>query len=149
MRAAEYDPTGFIRGAVQSDDFQVAKTAGDEFLQAILRKDTGAAITAGEQSLYGVTYLPQPGDNKAQLEYKKGARRRAVEAIKAGLPPSAIIAQEKALAASGSKTLPAADGTAPPQGAVDVLKQNDNPDYRAMFDEIFGEGAAERALGGN
>jgi hypothetical protein len=74
-------------------------------LQAILRKDTGAAITAPEQALYGVTYLPQPGDGDAQLAYKEQARRRAVEAIKAGQPPSAIVAAEKALAASGSQRL--------------------------------------------
>ena len=123
-RAAEYDPTGFAREKLQTPDFQVAKTAGDEFLQAILRKDTGAAITAGEQALYGTTYLPQPGDGPQQLEYKKAARRRAVEAIKAGLPPSAIIAQEKALTASGSQSLPP---VAPPSGGEisddDLLKQ--------------------------
>ena len=123
-RAAEYDPTGFAREKLQTPDFQVAKTAGDEFLQAILRKDTGAAITPGEQALYGVTYLPQPGDGPQQLEYKKAARRRAVEAIKAGLPPSAIIAQEKALAASGSQSLPPVD--APTGGDLsdeDLLNQ--------------------------
>lgn len=36
-----------------------------------------------------------------------------------------------------------------PEGAIDLLKQNDTPDYRRSFDEIFGEGAAARVLGGN
>ena len=99
--AAGWLPMG-IGGGVQSDDYQVAKTAGDEFLQAILRKDTGAAITTQEQQLYGDTYLPRPGDNAARLTYKKEARQRAVNAIDAGMSPAQIIAQERALEKGGT-----------------------------------------------
>jgi len=101
-RAAEYDPTGLARGMVQSDKFQLAKNAGDEFLQALLRKDSGAAITEGEQALYGVTYLPQPGDSAALIEQKTAARQRAVAAIEAGMSPAQIIAQEQAVASGGA-----------------------------------------------
>jgi hypothetical protein len=104
-RAADIDPTGIIRGRVQSPEYQVAKQAGDEFLQAILRKDTGAAITVPEQALYGVTYLPQPGDGPAVLEAKRAARQRAVAAIEGGMSPAQMIAQERAL--SGSEPAPA------------------------------------------
>jgi hypothetical protein len=101
------DPTGIIRGRVQSPEYQIARNAGDEFLQAILRKDTGAAITAGEQVLYGQTYLPQPGDGPEVLDAKRAARQRAVAAINAGMSPVQMIATEKAL---GSATAPAAGG---------------------------------------
>ena len=94
------DPTGLLRGRMQSNEYQLARQAGDEFLQAVLRKDTGAAITAQEQELYGKTYLPQPGDSQEVIAQKRQSRRRALEAIKAGLPPSAIIAQERAVQAS-------------------------------------------------
>ena len=96
-RMAESDPTGIIRGRVQSPEYQIARNAGDEFLQAILRKDTGAAITPSEQALYGVTYLPQPGDGPEVLAAKATARQRAVAAINAGMSPAQIIAAEKAL----------------------------------------------------
>jgi len=89
-------PMGFGRD-YQDKNFQLAQQAGDEFLQAILRKDTGAAITIPEQSLYGDTYLPRPGDSPELLQQKAVSRRRALEAIKAGMPPSAIIQQELAL----------------------------------------------------
>jgi hypothetical protein len=82
---------------MKSEGYQQAEQAGNEFLQAILRKDTGAAITPGESILYGATYLPQPGDGAQVLEQKKAARRRAVLAIKAGMTPQAILAQERAL----------------------------------------------------
>lgn len=96
-QVAGYDPTGFVRSRVQSPEYQVARNAGDEFLQAILRKDTGAAITRDEQALYGETYLPQPGDGPQVLEAKRAARQRAVAAINAGMSPAQMIAAEKAL----------------------------------------------------
>lgn len=93
-------PLGLGR-EVQSPEYQTAQTAGNEFLQAILRKDTGAAITADEQKLYGETYLPQPGDTPERLAYKKTARERALMALEAGMPPDAILRQEQALQTQG------------------------------------------------
>lgn len=81
----------------KTEAFQQAEQAGKEFLQAILRKDTGAAITKEETSEYGSVYLPRPGDSSQLLQQKKSSRLRALEAIKAGMPPQAILAQEKAL----------------------------------------------------
>ena len=127
QRAAEFDPTGFARGAMQSDQFQIAKNAGDEFLQALLRKDSGAAITPSEQALYGTTYLPQPGDNEALLEAKKAARRRAVTAIQAGMNPAQIVAQEKALASGGDVAVPTTDKT-----PLSVKRRRWNPEKGAF-----------------
>lgn len=107
------------------DTYQTARTSGDEFLQAILRKDTGAAITVPEQKLYGVTYLPQPGDGPRRLAYKKEARMRAVEAIKSGMNAQQIEAMARAdagviagLDGDTSKTpkANATKGSKPPEG---------------------------------
>ena len=111
-RMAESDPTGIIRGRVQSPEYQIARNAGDEFLQAILRKDTGAAITPGEQALYGVTYLPQPGDGPEVLAAKTTARQRAVAAINAGMSPAQMVAAEKALGGAPPAAGAAQGGTA-------------------------------------
>lgn len=100
-RALGAVPFGLGRG-VQGSNFQVAENAGNEFLQAILRKDTGAAITTQEHQLYGKTYLPQPGDGPQVLEQKRQARSRAVAAIEAGMSPAQMLAQERGLQASGS-----------------------------------------------
>ncbi|MGE4249048.1 MAG: hypothetical protein AB7F09_06645 [Parvibaculaceae bacterium] len=80
----------------KSAKFQQAEQAGKEFLQAILRKDTGAAITKEEDAEYGVVYLPRPGDSKRVLAQKRASRRRALQALKLGLPPRAILDMEKA-----------------------------------------------------
>lgn len=113
-RAVEGDPTGIVR-RMQSEEFQQAQQAGKEFLQAILRKDTGAAITPQETAEYGSVYLPVPGDGPAILEQKRLSRLRALEAIKAGLPAHAILAQEQALAnttaAGGAEAIPSGSNT--------------------------------------
>lgn len=100
-RAKEYDPTGIARGT-QSKEFQMAKQAGDEFLQAILRKDTGAAITKDEMDSYGSVYLPKPGDSPELLSQKRVARSRALAALQSGMPPQAILNVEKALGKSNN-----------------------------------------------
>lgn len=115
--AKEWVPFGYGR-EYQDPQFQLAQQAGNEFLQAILRKDTGAAITPSEQALYGNTYLPQPGDSAEVMRQKQQSRRRALEAIKAGLPPSAIVAQELALQRSGSVAAPASKSGEPAQPVV-------------------------------
>lgn len=140
QRAVESDPTGVVRGAVQSDNFQLAKQAGEEFLQAILRKDTGAAITEQEQQLYGKVYLPQPGDNAAVLEAKKAARQRAVAAMQAGMSADQMLAVGRALvsdavqstggAGSGSQGQTGQAGsTTSPQQDVPLP-----PDLQAIYD---------------
>jgi len=75
-----------VNGIVSSER-QQAEQAGQEFLSAILRKDTGAAITGQEFDIYGRMYLPQPGDSDATLKQKAKARETALEAISAGLGP--------------------------------------------------------------
>lgn len=104
------DSTGLLR-QFQDEDFQMAQTASREFLAAVLRKDTGAAITNEEMNQYGSIYLPMPGDSEKALNYKREARSRALRAIEAGMTPQAIINAEMALRTGGrdnpNKTLSA------------------------------------------
>lgn len=93
---------------MKSPEFQQAEQAGKEFLQAILRKDTGAAITPAETNEYGTVYLPRPGDSPEVLAQKKASRERAINALEAGMPPQAILAKEKALAKSSGAPQPGA-----------------------------------------
>lgn len=89
-------PLGIGR-EVQGADYQTALAYGDAFLQAILRKDTGAAITEQEQVLYGRTYLPQPGDGPEVLAVKRELRVNAVEAIRAGMSPDQQVLADQAV----------------------------------------------------
>jgi hypothetical protein len=88
----------------QSEQYQVARDAGRDFLATILRKDTGAAITSNEEAIYGKMFLPQPGDKPAAIQAKRQRRALAVEAIKAGMPTAAIENMAKALETVPSST---------------------------------------------
>jgi hypothetical protein len=102
-----------IGNYMKSPEFQQAEQAGREFLAAILRKDTGAAVTPAEVTEYGGTYLPQPGDKPPVLEQKRISRLRALEAIKAGMPPQAILAMEKAGEKVGQSAAAPSEGGLP------------------------------------
>ncbi len=53
------------------------EAAEKEFIAAVLRKESGAAISPSEYDQYSVIYFPQPDDDKQTLEMK-AARRKAV-----------------------------------------------------------------------
>lgn len=80
---------------MKSPEFQQAEQAGKEFLQAILRKDTGAAITKQEVDEYGSVYLPRPGDSPEVLAQKKASRQRALRALAAGIPADLMLRLEQ------------------------------------------------------
>lgn len=115
-------------GYLQSEDYQKAQQAGDEFLTGLLRKDSGGAITPDEKNTYGLTYLPQPGDKPGVLEQKKVARRRALKAIELGLPAAAVLQMEKE--GISIPDLPGAGGSASPAGAPATPKSD--AEYNAL-----------------
>lgn len=97
---------------LQSAEYQGAEQAGLEFLAALLRKDSGGAITPDENATYGKIYLPQPGNPPSVIEQKRAARERAMDALEQGLPAQMIaVLEEKGL-------LPDVLASADPQGAA-------------------------------
>jgi hypothetical protein len=95
---------------LQTDQYRKARQLGDEFLLALLRKDTGAAVTDGEMALYGGTYLPRAGDDEETIRQKRAARARAIEGIRMGLGPAQILFNERE---AQEKNGPQASGAAP------------------------------------
>ena len=85
-----------IGNSLVSKDYQLANQAGREFLAAILRKDTGAAVTKQEFEIYGDMYLPRPGDTPEVLQQKKAARDLALDAIKTGMGAASRALPEQA-----------------------------------------------------
>lgn len=116
---------------LQSEEYQVARDAGREFLATVLRKDTGAAVTSSEEVMYGDMLLPRPGDKPATIEMKRRRRAVAVAAIEAGMPPQAILNSVQALENAGvmdasGNVMPDASQPAPnqsnPADIDDILK---------------------------
>ena len=72
---------------VQSPEFQKYKQASSNFITALLRKESGAAIGKAEFDRYDKEYMPQPGDGPEVLAQKTEARRVAIESMKKGAGP--------------------------------------------------------------
>lgn len=65
---------------------QRADQAQRDFINAILRRESGAAISAGEYSNYGKEYFPQAGDKPAVIAQKRQARERAIQGLMQAVP---------------------------------------------------------------
>lgn len=72
----------------QSQEYQKYKQASSNFITALLRQESGAAISKSEFDRYEREYMPQPGDGPDVLAQKSEARRVAIDGMKKGAGPS-------------------------------------------------------------
>ena len=107
---------GGIPAAMQrytlSDDTQKYQQAKRDFINAVLRKESGAVIGKDEFDSADKQYFPQVNDSAGAIEQKAEARRRAVEGIKVGAGPLS-----KQFAAPQGPQAPAAQA---PAGGMDL-----------------------------
>lgn len=69
---------------------QKFENAADAFLAAVLRQESGAAISATERSEYRKIYIPEYGDSKEVLAQKAANRATAIEALRTGAGPGVL-----------------------------------------------------------
>jgi hypothetical protein len=67
-------------GGPSAEQQQVA-AARRNFITAVLRKESGAAISPGEFNTEAQKYFPQPGDSDAVIKQKRNARETAIRAM--------------------------------------------------------------------
>lgn len=108
------DYFGPLAPYLQGTEYQLARQAGREFIEAILRKESGAAIPPAERVAYEKTYLPQAGEPPEVVAQKLEAQRRALDGLRKGLPANLILQQEKAFRAE-QKTLQQRPETTDPE----------------------------------
>jgi hypothetical protein len=77
-----------ILGGLSPEQQQVAQ-ARINFITAILRKESGAAIGASEFATAEKNYFPKPGDDAAAIAQKQQARRTAIRAMEVQAGPGA------------------------------------------------------------
>ena len=82
---------GVLGNYAVSQDYQVANNAMRDFMAAILRKESGAAITQDDQKMLEPVYIPMPGDGDDVLERKRLARQRALSGLQNGMSYNEII----------------------------------------------------------
>ena len=81
-RQAMFPDKGVAANLVNSKEWQQYQRAARESLSAVLRKDTGAAVTDEEFNTYFPTYFPIPGDSPEVVKQKKAARQAAASGLR-------------------------------------------------------------------
>jgi hypothetical protein len=64
-----------------SSEFRQADQAKRDFINALMRRESGAVISPSEFENANKQYFPQPGDTKPELDQKAANRRNAVTGI--------------------------------------------------------------------
>jgi hypothetical protein len=106
----------------QSPEFKLYRQAKEDFINAILRQESGAAIGKDEFDRADQQYFPQPNDPPEVIEQKRRNRERAVELLKLSAGEAApLIDQQLNLMADQIKggavaATPAQDGNASSKG---------------------------------
>lgn len=79
---------GLVPQRLKSDERQKFDQATRDFINATLRRESGAAIAESEFENARIQYIPQPGDGEAVLEQKKRNRDTIQAALSAEAGPA-------------------------------------------------------------
>lgn len=133
-----------------NDALQISRTQSVPFETAFQMARGGfdtsakyeAAVTAKENMIRQTPQgMGMSADQIADWAREQVLAERGGGAAPAGTPGAAVPPQK-----SGAAAAPAAHA-APPPAAVQMLKQNPSAAARAQFDQVFGAGAAAKAIG--
>jgi hypothetical protein len=72
---------GMLRSWASSAEGRQLTQAGKDWAMAVLRQDSGGAISDEEMEFYFDTYLPRPGDDQQTLTQKRAARQTVTQGL--------------------------------------------------------------------
>jgi len=78
-----------VPGISPSENQRLYSQAKENFITAVLRKESGASISPDEFAREDKKYFPQVGDSPKVLEQKQRARDLAIDAMKIQAGPGA------------------------------------------------------------
>jgi hypothetical protein len=88
MSGSVFNALPSVLGGLSPEQQQVAQ-ARINFITALLRKESGAAIGASEFATAEKNYFPKPGDDAATIAQKQKARETAIKAMQVQAGPGA------------------------------------------------------------
>ena len=85
-KSPKFDPTGYRQGwslsnATASKEKQQYDQAKSNWGMAILRQESGGAITPAEGLAYAETFFPRVGDSKEAIDQKRLQRQEKVKGV--------------------------------------------------------------------
>lgn len=83
------DNVPVVGNYIRSKEGQQYQQAKDDFITAVLRRESGAVIGETEYAREDRKYFPQPNDGPEVIEQKRQARKAAIEGLKIGSGPAA------------------------------------------------------------
>lgn len=104
---------GVGANALLGEKSQKAEQAQRDFINAVLRRESGAVIADSEFDNARKQYFPQPGDSKAVIEQKARNRQTAIQGMVAEIPGG--------LRSVPTLTNPGASSSPPAQGGFKIL----------------------------
>lgn len=87
-------PGSTLFNAMKSSERKQLEQAAHNFITAVLRKESGAAIPPEEIQAEYKKYIPQPGDDPKTIAQKSQARKQAIENLKGAAGGAMGIIQE-------------------------------------------------------
>jgi len=103
----------FLRPFLSSEAQNNYEQAKENFITAVLRKESGASISPAEFAREERKYFPQVGDNASTIKQKQEARRLAISAIRQVAGPFAKNIDAISSGAAGGPSTGAATGADP------------------------------------
>lgn len=120
-----------------SPEYQKFDQAQRNFINAVLRKESGAAISQGEFDNAAIQYFPQPGDTADKIALKAQNRATAIHSMKRAA--SSVLNQDQSQQQQqGAAEMPTGDAEAAFADAQEAISQGADP--QAVAQELIGMG---------
>ena len=117
--------------AMESADFKVNDQAERNFINSVLRRESGASISPTEYGSAEKQYFPRPGDSQELVGQKKLNRQQVLESLKAEaggayerVPRVSGVAEKRRPASGTATAAPAPLASPAPAGKVRVKSPN-------------------------
>jgi hypothetical protein len=114
-------------------EYQQFAQAARDFINASLRRESGAVISPVEFDNARQQYLPMPGDTEATLAQKAANRQRQIEGIRAASGPFATPTTTTTPPPPAPATADGFDLAPTPEGVDPALWQFMTPEERALW----------------